>query len=613
MSETTVSVSMICRDSADVLAKCLESVKGADEIIVVDTGSSDNTREIAEQYGAKVYDYYGCNVPATKDGTFMNFSDARNVSLDHCTMSHVLIIDSDEELQTPIDMLRKFNGRALSVLCINTVTGEEHRQPRFFRRDPDIRWHRPAHNYLSCESGTISDALIHYKPTNKRKQQDPDRTMRILEYWIKHNPKDCLRERYYLSKEYHKRGWAHRAERQLRRYIKKSTFKEEKTDAYIMLARSLIAQGRYREATNSVMAAQHMNPQMKETYELLAEMADDTNRIRYKHIASKATNWGVLFTRKDQRMKVTILSKVDFAGTGYRIAQAVRQASHNRIDIEAITRGEGVGKFDIKTGPSYMRIGPDVVAERIDSSDIILFSGDWAYTDNWEGIKLPDDRVKIYYYIGSFFRRGREKEVSFALHKLEDYVAHYHAAGSPDLLYSDQIRLVEIPWMDFDYKWKRPRKGLFGKKPMFNIMHIPSDPLKKGTDVVNEAMEEVMLWRDDVNFICVTDISHKEMMKLKQSAHLYIDQMLLPVYGTAAVEAMSMGIPVVNWCEDLYPYDTPIISPKRRTAESLASTINKVLDWDVLQTHSRLSYEYVQRVHGTIGHKWIDIFKKMVG
>ena len=611
MKETTISVSMICRDSADVLAKCLESVKGADEIVIVDTGSSDNTKEIAESYGAKVYDYYGCNVPATKDGVFMNFSDARNYSLDRCTMSHVLIIDSDEELKTPIDKLRTFKDRALSVLCINNRTGEEHRQPRFFRRDPDIRWHRPAHNYLSCGSGIMSDALIHYAPSNARKAKDPDRTMRILRYWIKHNPKDCLRERYYLSKEYYKRGWLKKAEKELLHYIKRSTFKEEKTDAYVMLARSLAGQGRYREATNSLMAALHMNPQMQEVYSMLGDMADDCNRIKYKDMACKATNWGVLFARKDQRMKVTVLSRIDFAGTGYRLAQAVRRASGNTIDIEAITRAEGVGKFDIKTGPSYLRVGPDVVERRIDSSDIILFSGDWAYTDNWEGIKLPEDRIKIYYYIGSFFRRGREKEVSFALHELEDYVAHYHAAGSPDLLYNEQIRLVEIPWLDFSYTWKQP-KGLF-KKPKFNVLHVPSDPLKKGTDVVKEAMEKVLSWRDDVNFTCVTDISHKEMMKLKQSAHLYIDQMLLPVYGTAAVEAMSMGIPVVNWSEDLYPYDTPIISPAERQPGALASAINSALDWDFLEKQSKLTYNYVQKVHGTIGYKWVDIFKKLAG
>lgn len=611
MTKTTISVSMICRDSADVLARCLESVKGADEIIVVDTGSTDNTREIAEGYGAKVYNYYGCNVPATRDGIFMNFSDARNHSLARCTMTHVLIIDSDEELMTPIEKLKGFSDRALSVLCINDKTGEEHRQPRFFRRDPDIIWHRPAHNYLSCGAGIMSDATIKYASTNGRKAKDPDRTMRILHYWIKHNPKDCMRERYYLSKEYYRRGWHKKAEIQLMKYIKGSTFKEEKTDAYLMLARTYINQGKFREATNASMAALHMNPQMREIYNLLGEMSDDCNRIRYKHIASKATNWGALFTRKDQRMKVTVLSQVDFAGTGYRLAQAVRTASGNRIDIEAITRSEGVGKFDIKTGPSFMRIGPDIVADRIDSSDIILFSGDWAYTNDWHGIKIPKDRIKIYYYIGSFFRRGRQREVSFALHKLEDYTAHYHAAGSPDLLYNEQIRLVEIAWDKFNYIWKKP-KGIF-KKPIYNVLHVPSDPVKKGTAIIKEAMRQVTEMRDDVNFICITDLSHKDMMKLKQTAHLYIDQMLLPVYGTAAVEAMSMGIPVVNWCEDLYPYETPIIRPKLRTADSLAATINGCLDWDILEKQSKLTYDYVQKVHGTIGHKWINIFKKLVG
>ena len=54
----SVSLCMIVRDEEEVLGRCLESVKNAvDEMIIVDTGSQDRTKEIAEQYTDKVYDF----------------------------------------------------------------------------------------------------------------------------------------------------------------------------------------------------------------------------------------------------------------------------------------------------------------------------------------------------------------------------------------------------------------------------------------------------------------------------------------------------------------------------------------------------------------------------
>ena len=52
----TLSVSMIVKNEERVLARCLESVKEADEIIIVDTGSTDRTREIATKYTDKYYE-----------------------------------------------------------------------------------------------------------------------------------------------------------------------------------------------------------------------------------------------------------------------------------------------------------------------------------------------------------------------------------------------------------------------------------------------------------------------------------------------------------------------------------------------------------------------------
>lgn len=87
--EGTISLCMIVRDESDNLARCLQSVRGfVEEIIVVDTGSRDATPAIAGHYGATLYHF-----PWQDD-----FSQARNESLKHAIGEWVLILDADEEL-----------------------------------------------------------------------------------------------------------------------------------------------------------------------------------------------------------------------------------------------------------------------------------------------------------------------------------------------------------------------------------------------------------------------------------------------------------------------------------------------------------------------------------
>jgi GT2 family glycosyltransferase len=83
----TVSLCMIVKNEGRYLAQCLKSVRDTvDEMIIVDTGSTDKTKDIAEIFGAKVFDF-----PWTGD-----FSAARNQSLAHATGEWVFIMDADE-------------------------------------------------------------------------------------------------------------------------------------------------------------------------------------------------------------------------------------------------------------------------------------------------------------------------------------------------------------------------------------------------------------------------------------------------------------------------------------------------------------------------------------
>ena len=106
---------MIARDEADFIKPCIESVKDiTDEIVVIDTGSADQTPAIAEELGAKVYNYKWDN----------SFSRARNFAMSKCEAKWLLLLDADESLfdedkEKLLDLLRA-EVRRCAVTCTTT-------------------------------------------------------------------------------------------------------------------------------------------------------------------------------------------------------------------------------------------------------------------------------------------------------------------------------------------------------------------------------------------------------------------------------------------------------------------------------------------------------------
>jgi len=127
---------MIVKDEEKYLARCLKSVAAiVDEMIVVDTGSTDRTREIASEYGAKVFDFKWCD----------DFAAARNYSLEQASGDWVLVLDADEYLtEERPDAIRVFTKSAsrrigsvkiVSRFVENGQTFEDvHSIPRLFPR-----------------------------------------------------------------------------------------------------------------------------------------------------------------------------------------------------------------------------------------------------------------------------------------------------------------------------------------------------------------------------------------------------------------------------------------------------------------------------------------------
>lgn len=157
----SLSLCMIVKNEENALPKCLGSVKNVvDEIIVLDTGSTDNTVQVAQQFGAKVYHFAWCN----------NFSVARNEALKYVTCDWVLVLDADETLAPEIAPHIQAAIQNSDYLLINLVRQEvgATQSPysmvsRLFRRHPNIYFNRPYHAIIDDSVTAILNQESHWQ------------------------------------------------------------------------------------------------------------------------------------------------------------------------------------------------------------------------------------------------------------------------------------------------------------------------------------------------------------------------------------------------------------------------------------------------------------------
>jgi glycosyltransferase involved in cell wall biosynthesis/FMN phosphatase YigB (HAD superfamily)/tetratricopeptide (TPR) repeat protein len=131
-----LSVCLIVRNEEKFLGQCLQSIRGlAAQIVVVDTGSTDRTVEIAREHGAEVYDFVWAD----------DFSAARNAALEHATGDWILMLDADEELSAegrgklaPAMSLPAVMAWRLPLVDVGREANGFTYVPRFFRNAPAL-------------------------------------------------------------------------------------------------------------------------------------------------------------------------------------------------------------------------------------------------------------------------------------------------------------------------------------------------------------------------------------------------------------------------------------------------------------------------------------------
>ena len=174
----TISLCMIVKNEEACLGTCLKSLQGiVDEMIVVDTGSTDRTKEIARENGAAVYDFEWTG----------DFSDARNYSFSLAKCDYIYTADADEELdednrkrflklkgdidELNIDIVQMYY---CNQLAFNTVYNYDRElRPKLFKRIRTFKWVDPIHEMVSLDPVICnSDVEIIHRPRENHAGRD---------------------------------------------------------------------------------------------------------------------------------------------------------------------------------------------------------------------------------------------------------------------------------------------------------------------------------------------------------------------------------------------------------------------------------------------------------
>lgn len=176
---------MIVKNEEKQLQECLDSVCDiVDEIIIVDTGSTDRTKHIASRYATKVYDFQWND----------DFAAARNYSFGHATKEFIMWLDADDLLLPPdrdkLNQLKRTLNQDQEVVMMDyhlalDAAGEPlilTRRHRLVRRNKNFKWKGIIHEDIEVSGASImySDVAI----THCRQGVHTERNLQILENWI---------------------------------------------------------------------------------------------------------------------------------------------------------------------------------------------------------------------------------------------------------------------------------------------------------------------------------------------------------------------------------------------------------------------------------------------
>jgi len=205
-----LSLCMIVKNEEKNLPVCLKHIKKAvDEIIIVDTGSTDHTVEVAKKIGAKVYSFEWCD----------DFSAARNESLKHATGDYIIWLDADDrmrkaEVKKLIKLKKRFPAKknvayVLKIINVRESFVESCYQMRIFPNLPELRFEGMVHEQISfaalrlgLKTEFVDIEILHLGySTPERNKQKAERNLHLLLKELKRRS-NCWITHFFLGQTY---------------------------------------------------------------------------------------------------------------------------------------------------------------------------------------------------------------------------------------------------------------------------------------------------------------------------------------------------------------------------------------------------------------------------
>jgi len=236
---TTISLCMIVRDEEAVLGRCLASAAPVvDEIVIVDTGSVDGTKEIAAAYGARIFDFEWVD----------DFAAARNFAFDQATGDLLMWMDADDVLpDAEREKFAAFKTRipdhADAVLMPYWLAFDAAGRPtaatrrcRLVRRGKGFRWYGRVHEYLDitgARAAAVDIGIAHHRTA----RDHSDRNLRIYERIATETGGLKGRDLYYYANELADTGRYKEAADAYRTFLTEPAgYREDKVTAALRLS-----------------------------------------------------------------------------------------------------------------------------------------------------------------------------------------------------------------------------------------------------------------------------------------------------------------------------------------------------------------------------------------
>lgn len=198
---------MIVKNEEHTLENCLASIKGIpDEIIIIDTGSTDQTKKIARKWTPHVYDFEWID----------DFSAARNVSFQYATKDYILWLDADDIVEqdqaTKLKQLKDSLSEEIDAISMKYLMYDHTQQIvtsyttrlRLVKRNKGFKWKGLVHEDLSIDTSYTcftSDISITHTKTGPTTQSPKRRNIEIYERHLKKGYKLNISDMYHYARE----------------------------------------------------------------------------------------------------------------------------------------------------------------------------------------------------------------------------------------------------------------------------------------------------------------------------------------------------------------------------------------------------------------------------